>query len=184
MSNLPAASSGVAGPASEDVLQLELRGVDGEYRSIASLAGETATVVIFLGNGCPTVRAYEERLNALQSTRNDDGVRMVAVNSNNPHLSPPDTFPAMVKRASGGNFSFPYLKDEHGDVAKGFGAVCTPHAFVLDRDMKVVYRGRIDDSRLGDRISQRDLENAVADVVAGRPVAVESTDPFGCSIVW
>jgi hypothetical protein len=184
VSDLPAASSEVAGPALSDVLQLELRGVDGEYRSIASLAGETATVVIFLGNGCPTVRAYEDRLKALRSTRYDDGVRIVAINSNNPHLSPPDTFPAMVKRASGGNFSFPYLKDDQGKVAKGFEAVCTPHAFVLDRDMNVVYRGRIDDSRLGDRISQRDLENAVADEVAGRPVAVKSTDPFGCSIVW
>ncbi|MEX2553332.1 MAG: thioredoxin family protein [Actinomycetota bacterium] len=184
MSHLPAAASEVARPALSDVLQLELRGVDGEYRSIASLAGDRATVVIFLGNGCPTVRAYEERLEALQSTRYDDGVRIVAFNSNNPHLSPPDTFPAMVKRASGGNFSFPYLKDDQGKVAKGFGAVCTPNAFVLDRDLNVVYRGRIDDSRLGDRISRRDLENAVADEVAGRPVAVRSTDPFGCSIVW
>ena len=141
-------------------------------------------MVIFLGNGCPTVRAYEERLKALQSIRHDEGVRIVAINSNNPHLSPPDTFPEMVKRASGGRLNFPYLKDEHGKVAQGLGAVCTPHAFLLDKDMKVVYSGRIDDSRLGDRISQRDLENSIEGVVAGRAVAVKSTDPFGCSIVW
>ena len=166
-----------------DVLKLSLPGVDGQSHSLASLAGETATAVIFIGNGCPTVKAYEQRLKTLQSTREDDGVRVVAINSNNPHLSPPDTFGEMVKRASDGNLNFPYLKDEEGRVAEGFGAVCTPHAFVLDRDMNVVYRGRIDDSRLGKHL-QRDLDNAIADVVSGRPVAVKSTDPFGCSIVW
>jgi peroxiredoxin len=176
------------GPTNQDpgseVLKLSLPGIDGRSHSLASLAGRTATVVIFIGNGCPTVRAYEERLKSLQSTRANDGVQVVAINSNNPHLSPPDTFGEMVKRASNGKLNFPYLKDENGRVAKGFQAVCTPHAFVLDRQMNVVYSGRIDDSRLGDRISSRDLDSAIADVVAGRPVAVQRTDPFGCSIVW
>jgi AhpC/TSA family protein len=90
----------------------------------------------------------------------------------------------MAERASDRDLKFPYLKDEHGTVARGFGAVCTPHAFVLDKNMNVVYSGRIDDSRLGDRISSRDLDNALSDVIDGRFVAVERTDPFGCSIVW
>ena len=63
-------------------------------------------------------------------------------------------------------------------------AVCTPHAFVLDSHRRIVYSGRIDDSRMGNTITSRDLENAVADVVAGRPVAVSETEPFGCTIVW
>jgi redoxin len=151
---------------------------------VATLAGRTATVVIFISNGCPTVRAYEERLKTLQSSRADDGVRIIAINSNNPHLSPRDTMLEMSERASDRDLKFPYLKDEHGTVARGFGAVCTPHAFVLNKDMNVVYSGRIDDSRLGDRISSRDLDNALSDVIAGRVVAVERTDPFGCSIVW
>jgi peroxiredoxin len=167
-----------------EVLQLSLSGIDGKHHSLASLAGQTATVVVFISNGCPTVRAYEERLKALQSTRELEGVRIVAINANNPYLSPPDTFSKMVKRASDRKLNFPYLKDEHGKVARGFGAVCTPHAFVLDKEMMPVYSGRIDDSRLGDRIVSRDLDNAVADVVAGRAVAVKRTDPFGCSIVW
>jgi hypothetical protein len=77
-----------------------------------------------------------------------------------------------------------YLKDEDGAVAEGFGAICTPHAFVLDRELSIAYSGRIDDSRLGDRISTHDLEDALADIVAGRPVSVNHTEPFGCSIVW
>jgi peroxiredoxin len=166
-----------------DVLQFNLRGVDGEYHSLSSLAGPTATVVIFIGNGCPTVRAYEDRLMALQDARRADGVQVVAINANNPYLSPPDTFTEMVKRAADRKFNFPYLKDEDGAVAKRYEAICTPHAFVLDRDLRISYSGRIDDSRIGAKITHPDLQNAVADLVQGRPVAVQRTDPFGCSIV-
>lgn len=166
------------------VPQFTLRGVDGNHHSLSSLAGSSATVVVFIGNGCPTVRAYEERLVALQETWGSRGVQVIAINANNSFLSPPDTFDEMVKRASDRTFNFPYLKDDDRAVARRFAAVCTPHAFVLDCDLKVAYGGRIDDSRVGNKITSRDLENAVADVVAGRPVTVARTDPFGCSIVW
>ena len=169
--------------APPDVLHFNLRGVDGEHHSLSALAGSTATVVVFIGNGCPTVRAYEDRLMLLQETRRADGVRVVAINANNPYLSPPDTFAEMVSRAANRRFNFPYLKDEDGEVATRYGAICTPHAFVLDRELKIVYSGRIDDSRVGTTISSTDLLNAVADLVAGRAVAVPRTDPFGCSIV-
>jgi hypothetical protein len=65
-----------------------------------------------------------------------------------------------------------------------FGAVCTPHAFVVESEMRLVYSGPIDDSRMGDSITGKDLENAVEDIVAGRPVGVCRTDPFGCAILW
>jgi hypothetical protein len=90
----------------------------------------------------------------------------------------------MIKRARTRAYNFPYLKDGDGAVARSYGAVCTPHAFVLDSHRQIVYRGRIDDSRMGKTITSRDLENAVADVVAGRPVTVGQTEPFGCAIVW
>lgn len=177
--NRSTVASDLAGP-----LELKLAGTDGDYHSVSSLAGEKATVVIFVANGCPTARAYWERLKLLQDRKEADGVRIIAINANNPHLSPPDTLEEMAKQAADRKLNFPYLKDEREAVARGFGAVCTPHAFLLDEDMKVVYRGRIDDSRLGDRITSRDLDNAISDLIAGRPVAVEETDPFGCAIVW
>jgi thiol-disulfide isomerase/thioredoxin len=164
--------------------EFTLRGVDGGLYSFLEMAGSTATVVVFISNGCPTVRAYEQRLIKLQETWRSHGVRIIAINANNSFLSPPDTFIEMAKRAADRNFNFPYLKDDDRAVAKAFGAVCTPHAFLLDAKRKVVYSGRIDDSRVGDKITSRDLENAVADVVAGRPVTVDHADPFGCSIVW
>jgi hypothetical protein len=141
-------------------------------------------VIVFVANGCPTVRAYEERLKALSAVWKSYGVRVVAINPNNPYLSPPDTLREMVKRAADREFNFPYLKDEQGIVARALGAICTPHAFLFDTEMTAVYSGRIDDSRLGDRISSRDLEKAVASVVESRSVTINRTDPFGCSIVW
>lgn len=111
-------------------------------------------------------------------------VELVAINSNNASLSPSDTFAQMVDRSTTRVYNFAYLKDEDGAVARSYGAVCTPHAFVLDSRRDIVYHGRIDDSRMGNTITSRDLENAVADVVAGRPVAVGETEPVGCAIVW
>jgi thiol-disulfide isomerase/thioredoxin len=161
-----------------------LRGVDGRNHSLSSLAGERATVVVFMGNGCPTVRAYEDRLMAMADAWRSAGVELIAINPNNASLSPPDTFDQMVSRARKRAYNFRYLKDEDGLVARSYGAVCTPHAFVLDSHRQIVYGGRIDDSRMGKTITSRDLENSVADVVAGRPVTVAETEPFGCFIVW
>ena len=179
-----AMSTHPAAKTTSGVLELRLPGVDGEQHSLASLAGEEGTAIVFIGNGCPTVRAYEDRLKAFDKAWRPQGIHLVAINANNPHLSPPDTFGEMEKRARDRHFNFPYLKDAEGTVAKEFGAITTPHAFLLDSKLRVVYQGRIDDSRIGDKISSRDLENAVADLVARRSVAVASTEPFGCSIVW
>ncbi|MDN5861370.1 MAG: thioredoxin family protein [Pseudonocardia sp.] len=171
-------------PASlTEALGTPLQGVDGRRRSLSSLLGERATAVVFVGNGCPTVRAYEERLMRIHA-RDGDHVRVIAVNSNNPYLSPPDTMQEMRSRARARQLTYPYLKDPDGGVARGFGAVCTPHAFLLDERGHIVYSGRIDDSRMGDTITSNDLADAIDAMLAGRPVAVDRTTPFGCSIVW
>ena len=167
-----------------EVFDDTLPGVDGELHALSTLVGPRGTVIVFVANGCPTARAYEQRLIALQNAIAAEGVCVIAVNSNNPALSPPDTMEEMARRAKGQKFNFPYLKDARGELARHFGAICTPHVFLLDQDRHVVYSGRIDDSRLGDRITSRDLEKAVGDVLAGRRVTQPHTEPFGCSIVW
>jgi len=147
---------------------------------IKPMVGSTGAVLVFVANGCPTARSYEERLNVLADKVRGRGLNVIAINSNNPALSPPDLPEEMTKRA----YRFPYIKDADGTLARKFGAICTPHAFLVDRDLQVQYQGRIDDSRLGDRITSRDLENAIGDVLAGQEVRVPRTEPFGCSIVW
>jgi hypothetical protein len=85
-------------------------------------------------------------------------------------------------RSSG--ITYPYLKDPDGSVARAYGAVCTPHVFLLDDERRVRYRGRLADSRRPETTSRHDLREAVDDLVHGRAVRVPETTPFGCAIVW
>lgn len=161
-----------------------LLGTDGGRYSLSSFEDARLLVVLFISNGCPTVRAYEDRLKALQQAYRGSGVRLVAINSNNPYLSPGDTHAEMVKRAREQALDFAYLKDEDRSVAKAYGAVCTPHAFLFDEQRRLRYRGRIDDARVPTGVTARDLENALSDLLAGRTPEVPITPPFGCAIVW
>lgn len=160
-----------------------LPAVDGQRYSLASFAQSPYLVVVFICTGCPTVKANEERLIGLQRRYAAAGVRIVAINANNPALSPFDTMEEMRRRATEKGFNFPYLKDEHGEVAERFGAISTPHVFVFDSARRLVYKGRIDDSRDPARATSSDLENALQDLFDGSPVRTPETQPFGCAIV-
>jgi peroxiredoxin len=111
-------------------------------------------------------------------------VQLLALNSNNSYLSPADTYAEMVLRVREKGFNFPYVKDEDRTVARAYGAVCTPHVFLLDEERRLRYKGRIDDSRNPERVTVSDLRNAIDDLLADRSVRVSETTPFGCSIVW
>jgi len=161
-----------------------LPGVDGKNYSTSSFRDKQVLVIVFFGNGCPTCKAAEERLIAIQRDYGEKGVQVLLVNSNNSSLSPPDTFTAMSKRAQENKYNFPYIKDEDRKLARSFGAVTTPHAFLLDRDRKLRYRGRIDNARQVSRVTIHDVKNALDDLLSSREVAVPETQSFGCSIVW
>jgi peroxiredoxin len=161
----------------------DLLGVDGKRYALASFDDKRWLVVIFSCNGCPTVKANEDRMIAIQDKYAPQGVQLVAINSNNPYLSPSDAYAEMVKRAHEKGFNFPYLKDEDGRVALHYGALTTPHVFLLDPTRRLVYRGRIDETRDPARASYSDLENALQDLLSNAPVRVPETAPFGCAIV-
>ena len=161
----------------------ELPAIDGRRYSLTSFAAHRLLIVAFICTGCPTVKANEDRLIALQEKYRWAGVQIVAINANNPFISPPDTFEEMTRRAQEKRFNFPYIKDADGRVADQFGALSTPHVFVLDVSRRLVYKGRIDDTRDPARATYSDLENALRDVFAGIPVRAPETTPFGCAIV-
>lgn len=161
----------------------DLQGVDGERYSLATFDRHHILIIVFTSNGCPTVKANEDRLVALQERYGGAGVQFVAINANNPYMSPPDTLAEMARRAREKRFNFPYLKDPEAAVAERFGAISTPHVFVLDTSRRLVYKGRIDDTRDPARATYSDLENALQDVFAGLPVQSPETQPFGCAIV-
>ncbi len=161
-----------------------LPGVGGRSYSLSSFDDKQILVVIFFGNGCPTAKATEPRITGIQRDYGGRGVQIVLINSNNSSISPADTFTEMEERARERGYNFPYLKDEDRKVARSFGAMNTPHAFVLDRERKLRYKGRVDNAREVSRVTVNDLRNALDDVLAGREVRNAGTDPFGCSIVW
>ncbi len=162
----------------------QMLGVDGRFHTLEDYADAKVLVIVFIGNGCPTVRAYDGRLKDLDARYGAAGMRLIAVNSNNAHLSPFDTHTEMVERARAGGLRFPYLKDEDGSLARALGAVSTPHAFVFGADRRLRYQGRIDDARIPESVKTHELQDAVEALLAGRRPPVEATEPFGCSIVW
>jgi peroxiredoxin len=174
---LPELEVGEAAPGFEGLL-----GVDGRRYGMPSFADARVLVVIFTSNRCPTVKAYGERLRRLQDDYASRGVRLVAINSNHPHLYPDESYERMVEFARESGYAFPYLRDEGQHVGRAYGARRTFHAFVLDEARVLRYQGRFDDSRIPERVTTPDLRNALDDLLGGREVRVPSTRPFGCSL--
>lgn len=160
-----------------------LRGVDGEIYSADSFASAKLLAIIFVSNGCPTVREYRDRLTDLQRRCRPQGLQIILVNANDRHLSPRDSLTEMIYRAEEAQLHLPYLKDETGELARALGATTTPHAFLLDNDRRLRYRGRIDDARLEQNVTTHDLEAAIDAVLAGVDPVETETVPFGCAIV-
>jgi peroxiredoxin len=168
---------GQPGPGFDSLL-----GVDGAWHSMSSFDASRLLVLIFSSNRCPTVKAYEERLRALQNDYALRRVQLVAINSNDPYLHPDESYERMISFARESGYRFPYLADENQRTGRAYGASRTFHVFVLDERRILRYRGRFDDSRIPGRVSSHDLRNALDDLLAGREVRIPATRPFGCSL--
>jgi len=168
---------GMRAPSFQDLL-----GVDGRSYSLSSFNGKKVLVIIFMANRCTTAQAYADRISAIQNDYGGLGVQIVAVNSDDPQQLPSEGYLEMIRVAKERNYSFPYLKDEDQRVARDFGAQLTVHAFLLDQERRVRYRGRIDDSPNPAFVKNDDLRNALDDVLAGRDVRVQETMPFPCGV--
>ncbi len=159
-----------------------LLGVDGRRYSTSTFENRSILLLIFMANRCPTARVYTDRMNAIQDYYGGRGLQLVAINSDSPYLFSSESHSEMVRIARERGFRFPYLKDEDQEVARSYGALVTLHAFLLDEERRIRYRGRIDDSRDPSLVRSNDLRNAVDDVLAEREVRVPETRPFACAI--
>ncbi|MCE9591419.1 MAG: thioredoxin family protein [Planctomycetes bacterium] len=147
------------------------------------LAKSPATVVLFICNHCPYVKAYIPRLIALQ--KEVPKARLLAICSNDAATYPDDSFDNMKKQAAAWGLNFAYLRDEDQAVADAYGAERTPEVFVLDGKGECRYEGGIDDNYQNpDRVTRRPLRDAVEALIAGRPVAEPTTHAIGCTIKW
>ena len=162
-----------------------LPGVDGKSYSLQDFTGDSANVIFFSCNHCPYVQAYEDRVMELQKEFASQGVRFVAINSNDASTYPDDSFDNMVKRARERAFNFIYLRDDSQDIARAYGATHTPHLFVFNREKKLAYTGRIDDNwQEPSKVTRRYLKEALTALVSGQAPAEAETFAIGCTIKW
>lgn len=162
-----------------------LPGTDGAVHSLAQLKGKRATVIVFICNHCPYVKAVIPRLIRDARDMTQLGIATVAVNSNDAGAYPADSFDNMKRFAAENAFPFPYLHDESQEVARAYGAVCTPDFFGFNADLELHYRGRLDASRK-DLVpeARRELYEAMRLIADTGKGPAEQTASMGCSIKW
>ncbi|MFP6756759.1 MAG: thioredoxin family protein [Alphaproteobacteria bacterium] len=162
-----------------------LMGTDDQWHDLEELRGSRGTLIVFMCNHCPYVKAILDRLARDARELADLGVVTIGISANDPISYPDDNFDNMVRVAADKHFPFPYLFDETQDVARAYDAVCTPDFFGFDADLGLQYRGRLDESRVtevpGARRELFEAMRRVAETGAGPETQVPS---MGCSIKW
>lgn len=176
----PVCDFGLAAP------DFALPGVDGKVWTRDDCKGERGLLVMFICNHCPYVQAVRDRIARDARELADLGVKCVAIMSNDPTDYPEDSFENMRRVAAEFDFPFPYLLDATQEVAKSFGAICTPDFFGYNADLGLQYRGRLDASRKEAAAPdvRRDLFEAMKEVAATGQGPREQIPSIGCSIKW
>ncbi|HSL52888.1 MAG TPA: thioredoxin family protein [Pyrinomonadaceae bacterium] len=151
--------------------------VDNKDRSLKSLAGKNGTVLLFISVQCPVSNAYNERMEKLAADYKAKGIAVIGINSN-----VAEDVAAVKAHAAENKLSFPVLKDPGNKIADKLGATVTPEAYLLDANNKLIYHGRIDNSRNAAQVESNDLRNALDSAIAGKAVEKAEAKAFGCSI--
>ncbi len=160
--------------------------VSGKNITLSELKSEKATVVMFICNHCPYVLHVNEELVNLANDYQQKGVSFVAISANDVVNYPQDSPEKMRQTAVNLDYPFPYLYDETQDVAKAYQAACTPDFYIFDGDLKLVYRGQLDESRpySGVPVSGKDMRAALDNILAGAAVSGNQIPSMGCNIKW
>jgi peroxiredoxin len=160
--------------------------VSGRNVSLAGLRSDKATVIMFICNHCPFVKHVQHELAQLGRDYQPQGVAFAAINSNDVASYPADAPDKMKALAETLGFTFPYLYDETQEVARAYQAACTPDIYIYDGDLKLAYRGQLDDSRPGNGVpvTGRDVRRALDALLAGQPVDPNQRPSIGCNIKW
>lgn len=169
-------------PAPEFILP----GTDGKTHALQDVAGERGTVIAFLSNHCPYVRAITGRLVKAADDMRAFGVTMAAICCNDSSRYTQDSFENMRLFAAERDFSFPYLQDESQDTARAYGALCTPDFFGFDKELALKYRGRLDIGKTGPVPEgvKRELVDAMAQIAETGEGPAQQFASMGCSIKW
>ena len=159
------------------IADFTLPDASGKEHSLASLAGKNGSVVIFIAVQCPVSNAYNERMEKLAQDYKAKGINVIGINSN-----VAESTEAVKAHAAERKLTFPILKDAGNKVADRLGATVTPEAYFLDGANKLLYRGRIDNSRNDAQVTASELREALDATLGGKPIAKPTANAFGCSI--
>jgi peroxiredoxin len=157
----------------------------GDTRALEDFADADVLVVVFTCNHCPYAQHVEPAFVELAEEYQRRGVAFVAISSNDAKTHPQDSFENMAERADAKGYPFPYLYDETQEVARAYGAACTPDFFVYDADRALAYRGRFDATRPNKGTpTGEDLRTALDELLADGEVQAEQYPSIGCNIKW
>ncbi len=162
----------------------ELLGIDDKMHSLIDYKDYQGLLVIFMCNHCPYVKA---KVDAIKEIHNKfkDKIAVVGINSNDPINYPDDNFDSMKKVASEKDIKFDYLVDETQEIAKKYGATCTPDPFLFDKEGKLIFHGRIDDAMNPEQTAtEKTMINNLETFLAGKKIDKDFDPSIGCSIKW
>ena len=166
-------------------ISFSLNGIDNQIYSLEQIKGKNGTLVFFICNHCPYVKGVIYRLVSDIENLQKKGIGCVAIMSNDVEKYPEDSFDNMKKFSKDNNFTFPYLYDETQEVAKLYGAVCTPDFFGYNKDLELQYRGRLDNSGIsGESLKEKELLKAFDQIIKEGKGPKEQKASMGCSIKW
>jgi peroxiredoxin len=160
--------------------------VSGRQIALKDVTGDVATVIMFICNHCPFVKHVNTELVKLANNYKSQAIGFVAISSNDVVNHPDDSPELMAQTAKQLSYPFPYLFDETQDVAKAYGAACTPDFFIYDKNLHLAYRGQLDDSRPGNEIpvTGKDIRHALNCLIKDKPVPELQRPSIGCNIKW
>jgi peroxiredoxin len=168
------------------VTDFKLKNVDGKMISLSDFKEVKGFIIIFDCNTCPMSRAYNSRIIALNKKYASQGFPVILINPNAAEIVAEESFDKMKEHAKAHNYDFPYLYDESQETVRKFNPTNTPHTFVLTKaseGLTVAYIGAIDNnSRDGAKASKHYVEEAVNELLAGKPVTVTKTKAIGCTV--
>ncbi|MGP8079161.1 MAG: thioredoxin family protein [Dehalococcoidales bacterium] len=162
-----------------------LPATDGKTYKLSDFKDAKTLVIFFTCNHCPYVKGSDEVTRQTAEKYMKKGVKFVGINSNSENTHPEDSFEQMVERMKVNKFPWIYLRDKTQKVALAYGALKTPHFYVFDSSRKLVYTGRgVDNPKDTAKMTVNDLDRALEEHLAGKPVTVKLTNPIGCNVKW
>jgi len=161
-----------------------LPGTDGKTYSLENFKDANALLVIFMCNHCPYVKPKLEEMKRITADYKDKGLMVVGINPNDENIVPEDDFEHMKQVVDEKGINFIYLRDESQEVAREYGASCTPDPFLFDSDFNLIFHSRFDDKHADETVNKHEMHQAIGEFLGKGSISLQEQPSMGCSIKW